>query len=201
MPRPTSDSQPDAADTGGCPIEICPKLADLVGYLRSLSGRPDLDTLAKLLGELDVTADDLCTWQRFGEKAYKRNIIDKNEHYELLAVCWKSGQATPIHDHAGSACAFKVIHGTGREIRYEPTPCGQVIPSDSVTMERGYICSAEDEDIHRVANAEGEGDDLITLHVYAPPLKGIQTYAGLDAKLSDIVKDSGSLYQSGVATK
>lgn len=191
--RSAAGSRPqDAAEREICPETECPKLRDLLGYLRGLTGRPELDELRRLLGDLDVTPEDLCAWKKFGSRCYKRNVIAKSEHFELLAVCWKSGQATPIHDHKGSACAFRIVQGAGREIRYENTPCCKVVPTATVKMEPGYICAAEDDDIHRVANAEGE--DLITMHIYAPPLKGMRTYDGLDAKLTEVIADSGELY-------
>jgi len=174
--------------------EVCPKLKKLVDYLEGLQGRAPLADLEKLLGELDVTGEDLCAWRRFGTVAYKRNTIARTEHFELLALCWRSGHATPIHDHRGSACAFKVIEGVGCEIRFQQTECGYVTPVGSVRMEKGYVCAAEDEDIHQIANTEGEGDDLITLHIYTPALQKIGTYEAPYTAKRQAVEGSPDLY-------
>ncbi|MBT4878434.1 MAG: hypothetical protein HON42_01285, partial [Alphaproteobacteria bacterium] len=45
----------------------------------------------------------------YAKEGYRRNLIKKNDFYELVAVCWLPGQLTPIHDHVGSDCAFKII--------------------------------------------------------------------------------------------
>lgn len=153
-----------------------PKLAKLIGYLESLSGRADLGILAKLLGETKVTRGDIGGCCLFNPGGYKRNTIAKTEWFELLALCWHSGHCTPIHDHAGVSCAFKVVEGTGTEIRFVKTPSGLICPAQTNQMPPGYICAAEDADIHQVANMQASGLDLITMHIYSPPIQKMHTY-------------------------
>lgn len=157
-----------------CPVP--PKLADLAGYLASLDGRADLGELARLLEAVDITRHDIAPACVFGSRGYRRNTIASGRWFELLALCWRSGDCTPIHDHEGSSCAFKVIEGRGTEIRYEPTACGMVCPTGRRMLEPGMVCAAEDNDIHQVANMQAKGIDLITLHIYSPPIKQMGTY-------------------------
>ena len=157
---------------------LCPKLEPLVGYLESLRERADLQTLERLLRELDADRSSVESSCIFGGKAYKRNTIAASSAYELLVCCWRSGHCTPIHDHYGSSCAFKVIQGVGTEIRYRPMPNGQVCPVSTNRMEPGYVCAAADEDIHQIVNFEPGGTDLITLHMYSWPLQKMRTYIG-----------------------
>lgn len=156
-----------------------PKLAELIQYLDSLSGRADLPVLADLLAKASVTRADILDVCEFGQRSYRRNKIASSPFYELLALCWRSGHCTPIHDHRGSSCAFRVVEGVGTEIRFEHTPSGQVCPTHRLTMQPGYICAAEDADIHQVANFQESGRDLITLHIYSTPIVAMNTYAGL----------------------
>jgi cysteine dioxygenase len=158
------------------PAAMFPKLAELIGYLDSIDHRADLATLQQLLTKLDVTRCDIASTCIFGVKGYRRNCISRSEWYELLACCWHSGDRTPIHDHRGVSCAFKVIEGEGTEIRFKETPCGLICPTTSVTMPTGYICAADDADIHQVANMQAKGTDLITLHIYSPPIRKMHTY-------------------------
>ncbi len=155
-----------------------PKLAPLIAYLDSLTGRADLAVLADLLSKLDVTAADLEPALCFGTCSYKRNHIAESPHFELLALCWRSGHCTPIHDHLGSSCAFRVVLGTPTEIRFRSTPSGLACPVQATRMECGYVCSAEDNDIHQVANMEPPGTDAVTLHIYSPPPTRWRTYSG-----------------------
>ncbi|HLP83721.1 MAG TPA: cysteine dioxygenase family protein [Phycisphaerales bacterium] len=158
------------------PSAMFPKLAELISYLDSIDHRADLGTLQQLLSKLDVSRCDIASTCIFGVKGYRRNCISRSEWYELLACCWHSGDRTPIHDHRGVSCAFKVIEGEGTEIRFKETPCGLICPTTSVTMPTGYICAADDADIHQVANMQAKGTDLITLHIYSPPIRKMHTY-------------------------
>src|SRR4029077_10120224 len=136
----------------------------------SLRGRADLRVLERLLKDLRITRADIGPALTFGQRGHTRKTISRADHLDLLALCWRTGHCTPIHDHKGVSCAFKVIHGTGTEIRFNNMPSGQICPSATTEMHPGYICSANDEDIHQVANFQPPGQDLITLHIYSPAI-------------------------------
>lgn len=167
-------SQP--ASRPPCPKRTYPKLAALIEYLEGLQSRADLKTLTRLLTELEITREDIGPACCFGQKAYKRNSISRGPWHELVALCWRSGDVTPIHDHEGSSCAFKVIEGEGTEIRFTRTPSGLVCPGAVNRMPEGYLCAADDADIHQVANMQAPGQDLITLHIYSPAIESMRTY-------------------------
>jgi cysteine dioxygenase len=165
------------APTDRCPArERFPKLVGLIEYLDGLTARADLAVLGRLLEQAAVTREDLLPACIFGTRGYRRNTISEGPWYELLCLCWRSGHVTPIHDHRGVSCAFKVIEGTGTEIRFELTASGLVCPCTTATMAPGYICAAQDTDIHQVANMQAPGHDLITLHIYSPPIVKMHTY-------------------------
>lgn len=178
MSPTTAPNSPTAAkDSCQAAPSVCDKLRPIIAYLDSLTGRADLKVLEGMLQRLDITTDDIRSSCIFGERGYKRNTISRSDHYELLALCWHSGDRTPIHDHQGVSCAFKVLLGTGTEIRFKPTPSGLICPASTNEMRPGYICSADDADIHEVANFQAPGQDLVTLHIYSPPIKKMNVYS------------------------
>ncbi len=154
-----------------------PALRPLIGYLQTLTHRADLAILTHHLQSLNITRDDVEPACCFGARSYKRNVIAASPWFELLALTWRSGQCTPIHDHRGVSCAFRVVHGVGTEIRFELTPSGMICPVQTVRMQPGYVCAADDADIHQVANMQAPGEDLITLHIYSPRISKMNTYA------------------------
>ncbi len=175
MSAAPSQTHLDAVDL----VQSCcqsPKLAGLVAYLDSLDGRADLNVLAKMLSGLELKRSDIAPACVFGARGYRRNTIRKSEWFELLALCWRSGDRTPIHDHAGVSCAFRIVEGEGTEIRFRRTPSGLICPTESVAMHPGYVCAAADADIHEVANMQAPGTDLITLHIYSPPIRKMNVY-------------------------
>jgi cysteine dioxygenase len=153
-----------------------PQLAELASYLDGLKGRGDLRILERLLLNLAITRADIEEFCVFGQRGYRRNTIARSDHFELLALCWRTGHCTPIHDHRGVSCAFKVIHGVGSEIRFRLTEANIVCPVGTIQMPPGYVCSADDEDIHQVANMQAPGQDLITMHIYSPPISRMNTF-------------------------
>ncbi len=173
-PPNTTPGSPSGEPTPHAPA-ACPKLKPLTDYLASLAGPPDLAMLERLLDDLHITRDDLADHVKFSDYTYQRNRVAASGWYELLIVCWKPGQASHIHDHAGSACAFKVIEGTGSETTYERLDSGYVRPVAATILEQGHVCASVDADIHYVAN-DTDDHDLITLHLYAPALKLMSTY-------------------------
>src|SRR3712207_6579163 len=56
------------------------------------------------LRENPVCKDSLSPYVFFSRNFYTRNLIFKNELFEMMAVCWDVGQASLIHDHAEQSC-------------------------------------------------------------------------------------------------
>ena len=42
---------------------------------------------------------------------YARNLVLRTPHFELLVLCWRPGQHSTIHDHAGALNAIRVRSG------------------------------------------------------------------------------------------
>ncbi len=158
-------------------MDSFPKLRPLLEYLDGLDQPAELDVLRRLLQELDVCRDDLGPACVFKDKKYQRNLIRGTEWYELVCLCWMSGQRTPIHDHAGSSCAFLVVEGEATEIRYEHTPSGLICPAWTRRHQPGYVCASSEADIHQVANTQPHDRCLITLHCYSPRLRRFSVYS------------------------
>lgn len=168
----------------------CRPLAALVDYLDSLDGRMDLGVMSGLLGDLDVSATDFGTASAFCPDSYQRNVLRRSSWYELVVLCWEPGQRTPIHDHRGSSCAFRVVEGVATETRFDPTPSGLYCAGPTERLGAGTVCAAEDDDVHQVANAEA-AEPLVTLHIYSPPLDEYTVYSldtpGVDGQAESVV--------------
>ena len=110
-------------------ISCCKGIADMVAWLDSLDGRPGLEELGNHLHSLPINLDALKKHISYtDDDGYQRNIIKKTEHYEMVAITWKAGQDTPIHDHLGSDCAFLIVEGTSTETIYSLNEDGLAVP-------------------------------------------------------------------------
>jgi cysteine dioxygenase len=149
-------------------------------HLDGLTGQPDVTRLAEELLKFDIELDDLAEHLHFSPAAYKRNLVRAGQHYHAWLLCWKNGQRSPIHDHTGSACVVRVLQGILTETLFELAPNGHVKATFSRDVGAGSIVSSEDSDIHQVSNLQADDADLVTLHVYSPPLTRMGTYSMYD---------------------
>jgi len=153
------------------------KLDSLLEYLDGLTARATVQELDTLLNELDVTIDDLGDFVRFGTTQYLRHLVSDGEWYHLLVLCWRSGQRSPIHNHAESTCGLRVLRGVATETLFTTTPSNLIKAVSSSDMSTGAVAVMKDERVHQVSNLQSAGTDLITLHVYSPALLRAQTYS------------------------
>lgn len=155
-------------------------LAAMFGYLDTLTGRPDLARFTADLARFDIDLDDLAEHVHFADQGYKRNAVRVGSGYAAWVLCWKNGQRSPIHDHVGSACVVRVLRGVLTETLFEVAANGHVKATFSRDFAAGSLCGSEDTDIHQVSNLQAGDAELITLHVYAPPLFRMGTYSLYD---------------------
>ena len=100
----------------------------------------------------------------------------RNEFVEMLALCWKPGQRTPIHDHNGSHGAVFVHEGILWETTFEYDTESGLAYKAHRELRAGGLTGSEIPDIHQLGNPDVSGQDLITIHIYAPPLGVLKTY-------------------------
>ena len=158
-------------------LPVPPKLQPLVNYLDSLTQRASIGRLKELLAASDVTLADVKDFVRFEPTTYQRNLVAIGRWYEVLVICWRSGQRSPIHNHARSTCGLKVLGGVCTETYFAHSPCGQVVALSSHECEAGHVCASEDDDTHQVSNLQAPGRDLVTIHIYSPPLRSMKKFS------------------------
>lgn len=161
------------------------KLESLCEYLDGLTARAPIAELEEHLAALDVSVDDLADYARFSENSYVRNLICEGPWYHLLLLCWRSGQRSPIHNHAGSTCGVRILTGVATETVFEPTPSSLIVATTSHDMHPGDVSATQDRDIHQVSNLQAPGVDLVTLHIYSPPLLRMDTYSLTDRSIGE----------------
>ncbi|MBV9928232.1 MAG: cysteine dioxygenase family protein [Acidobacteria bacterium] len=151
-------------------------LSGLVERLRRMAGPPTFGELNALLTGVEVTADELRPYVSFKEGTYARHRVHLGPHAELLVLCWRPGQRTPIHDHAGSYGAVRVLRGVMWETLFEMEGAEGLLYQSGREWTPGHVTGADVPDIHQLGNPDVSGRDLVTLHLYAPPLASLNVY-------------------------
>jgi cysteine dioxygenase len=136
--------------------------------------RVPLDHLVAHMDKLDIGLEDVGDVVHFDDSRYQRNLYCQGSAYQALILCWKPDQRSPIHDHRGSSCGVKVLQGVATETIFERNGRGHLKFKEVSDLVSGCVVGSQDDDIHEVANLDNE--NLVTLHVYSPPLKQMGMY-------------------------
>lgn len=152
------------------------KIAQICTSLENLSAPLSREEIQSLLRTISTHSEELRSYERFEDSSYCRNRIFRNDFVDLLLLCWKPTQRTPIHDHAGSTCGVYVIRGEAIEIAFAPSGIGLLIPKESHELSQGEITVSEDSDAHLVGNFTAQAQELVTLHCYSPPLDSMRIF-------------------------
>lgn len=151
-------------------------LAQLVAALSNLRARPTFAELQAIIRRAEITEAELGPYVKFRPRTYVRTRVLRNEHAEVLVLCWQPGHYTSIHDHNGSYSVIRVLRGRMHETIYDYDPALGLREGESHAWAPGHVTVADIPDIHRIGNADASGEDLVTLHCYSPPFDVIRTY-------------------------
>ncbi len=140
-------------------------------------GRLPLPVMLDWIRRFALMAEDLAPYLVFRPDRYVRNLLHAGRAYQALILCWRNGQRSPIHNHRGSNCGVKVLRGVATETVFAKAPNGMAFAVRSRDLLEGQICASADEDMHQVSNLQAGGANLVTLHVYSPPLLRMQVFS------------------------
>jgi cysteine dioxygenase len=135
------------------------------------------------LSDNPVEIDSIDRYFFWSENFYTRNLIYKDERFELMSLCWDKGQVSRVHNHADQMCWMMVVEGTLR---------GQNFSVEEMDESRGYCKLFEtdvfdlsdclsakvelEEPIHQILNVPEFDERAISLHVYSKPFDSCLSY-------------------------
>lgn len=160
----------------------------LATFLSGLDQRTEsipIQDIVQALTDLVIHFEDVERFARFSPDRYQRNLLHQGPAYQALVLCWGPKQRSPIHDHCGSACGVRVLKGVATETQFQRTTEGLVYACSSMQLREGQIIGSFDADIHQISNLQTDGRDLVTLHVYSPPLLVMNTYSLTDNTIEE----------------
>jgi predicted metal-dependent enzyme (double-stranded beta helix superfamily) len=149
------------------------QVTELITAVRgAVDEREDWRTTARLVAdalERRLPSPEILTAeQRAGDpEGYRSHLLhtEPDGTFSIVALVWRPGQVTPIHDHV-TWCVFGVIQGVEHEELFRLDDDGEsLVEVGSSTNDTGDVSGfAPPGDIHRVRNV---GDcTAISIHVY-----------------------------------
>lgn len=160
------------------------KISNLIGDLRSVPDAEfDCDNIYQLLASNPVDISTIEPFLFWSEKFYTRNLIYKDERFEMMALCWERGQVSRVHNHADQRCWMTVPVGKLR---------GQNFAVAEMDEDRGYCKLTEtdrfdlsdclaakvelEQPIHQILNLAEFDERAISLHIYSKPFDSCISY-------------------------
>ena len=162
--------------------------ARLVGVKEFVQGLPALpgitpETINPYLRAHRVRPESLEPYLFFSAANYTRNLIFKNDLFELIAICWEVGQASRIHNHRDQQCWMAVPIGKLKNQNYrvldrdpQKHTC-RLVPSKSFLITPTSPLEVEAaEPVHQVLNLAEYGQRAVSLHLYSRPFNTCEVY-------------------------
>jgi cysteine dioxygenase len=128
----------------------------------------------KLAKNLSIPVEDLQPYAFWSDETYTRNCVLRTDKFELLLLCWKEGQETPIHCHNGEECWVYLAKGKLREKRYVDLDGDLKLTAD-VKMTQDRLSYMNDELGYHSLHNLNEGSSM-SLHLYVGPIDECSVY-------------------------
>jgi predicted metal-dependent enzyme (double-stranded beta helix superfamily) len=159
---------------------VSPGIEQLVTAVRGVVSdhagwRETAELVADRLERHLPSADVLTDAQREGDpERYRTHLLhaEPDGSFSIVALVWRPGQFTPIHDHV-TWCVFGVIRGVEHEELFTlDERRGCLVEAGTSASGTGAVSGfAPPGDIHRVRNA---GDETaISIHIYGTDVSRI----------------------------
>ena len=128
----------------------------------------------QVLGASPLKLGDLEPYLFFSQRTYTRNLLFRNQGFELMVLCWRGKQKTSIHNHCQSKSWVKVIFGEiceevfcWRNNANRHSPPLLRVKRNLAPNQMSYL---DDEIGVHSLESRSEKAHSVTLHLYSLPL-------------------------------
>lgn len=172
----------------------------LIGGLRELTD-PEFtcDNVYDYLGNHPIEVDSIQKYLFWSAEFYTRNLIYKDERFEMMAICWEPGQVSRVHNHCDQRCWMTVPVGRlkGQNFAVEDIDEAKgyckLRETDSFEMSECVAAKVElEEPVHQILNLAEYGDRAVSIHIYSKPFDHCISYC----RDTDTYKDVKLFYTS-----
>jgi cysteine dioxygenase len=174
--------------SGKCLISIDDFIDRLRSFKQSLITR---DRVLDLCSSVNITDSSLDPYVFFDDNFYTRNLIYRDDLFEVMTICWQPGQKTAVHTHNGQLCWMITQRGNLAVVDYKWLGCDHpeyqnvvgldcVAGSEHTKLEvtreveasaGGPVVTADKlQTIHRLYNLSADTERAISIHVYSRPI-------------------------------
>ncbi|MCI0524920.1 MAG: cysteine dioxygenase family protein [Acidobacteria bacterium] len=149
------------------------------------------DGVLDLCSSVRITDASLAPYIFFDDKFYTRNLIYRDDLFEVMTICWQPGQRTAVHTHNGQLCWMITQRGDLAVVDYKWLGCDHpenqnvvgidcLAGSDHTKLEvireveacaGGPVVTADKlQTIHRLYNLSENSERAVSIHIYSRPI-------------------------------
>ena len=169
-------------------------IQDLVGRLCGIPAASfTRDQVLQEIGRTVLDPDSLRSYLYFRRSHYTRNLIHRDDLFEVVAIGWEPGQASAIHNHRGQECWMGVPIGRLEVRNYrlvekdETARTCRLQPSVRYIMDPHHPAAVDPaEPIHSVHNLIEDGCRAVSVHVYSLPFDSCEIYQPEQGRYYDV---------------
>jgi cysteine dioxygenase len=174
-------------------------------WVKKLTTIPEKDftipRVEKFVHENLIDPDSLQPYIFYARSHYTRNLIFKNPLFEIIAICWESGQVSRIHNHRGQNCWMAVPIGKLRVQNFRVEQQDPVHGTCKLVRTDYYDMDAThpgivrpEEPVHQVLNLPEFGARSTTVHIYSYPYSSCEIYSLEKGNYTDVPLHYSSQY-------
>ena len=130
---------------------------------------------------------------------YTRNLIYKDDRFEMMAICWEPGQVSRVHNHCEQRCWMMVplgrLKGQNFAVEEIDETRGYCKLRETDTFELAECLAAKvelEEPIHQILNLPEYDERAVSIHIYSKPYNHCISYC----RDTDTFKDVQLFYTS-----
>ena len=168
-------------------VETAIEIVSIDQFVTGLCAIPEehfgVGTVYEYIRDHPVDERSLEPYLFFSENHYTRNLIFKNDVFELMSICWEVGQCSQIHNHHNQNCWMAIPIGRLRvqnfrvvEQRDAAGYC-RLEPTNAFDIHRQMPAEVDPEEpVHQVLNLAEFGQRAVSLHIYSRPFNRCLVY-------------------------
>jgi cysteine dioxygenase len=152
-----------------------------------LSAIPDkdftCDNVYQFLSDNPVDVDSITRYFLWSPDCYTRNLVYKDDRFELMVICWEKGQVSRVHNHSDQKCWMMVPVGRLRGQNFsvaeinEATGYCKLDPTDTFELSDCLAAKVElEEPIHQILNVAEFDERAVSIHIYSKPYDSCLSY-------------------------
>lgn len=135
------------------------------------------------LGRHPIDVDSITRYFHWTPACYTRNLIYKDDRFEMMAICWEKGVASQIHNHADQKCWMTVpvgkLRGQNFAVVEQDATRSYCKLRETDTFELSDCLAAKvelEEPIHQVLNLAEYDERAVSIHIYSRPYESCLAY-------------------------